>query len=662
MDKHFVHLHLHTEFSLLDGAIKINSLVDMAKQQKWKAVGISDHGNIFGAVKFFKSAKKAGVKPILGTEMYMAPDVNIKDINQKYFHILIIVQNKIGYQNLCQLMAFAQTDGYYFKPRIDYKILQKYSEGLIIGTACLGGHIPQLLMKNDYEQAYQRTEWLLDIFGQDRFYTEVQPHPEKDQIELNKKIFELSKKYNTKTIATCDSHYLTKEDYYAHEVLLAIGTKKQMSDPKRMTFGNFECHVKTTQEMLDFFPDNPEVVWNTGEIADKCEFEFEFGKLFFPQSPIPKKYTEEEFFKKLSRDGLEEFNKENLFPEEKYPEYVKRLEWEMNTIIQMEYIGYFLVVSDFIRWAKEQSIPVGPGRGSAAGSLVAWCLKITNVDPIKYNLLFERFLNPERVSMPDIDIDFCVERREEVINYVKDKYGHDCVCQIITFGTMMAKGVIKDVARALGFPFQDAKTLTDLIPNQLKISLHDSIKQEPKLKEMIDNNPSVKELFDISFKLEGLTRHASKHAAGVVISPTPLKEVLPLYIPSKASNELVVQYAMTELEEVGFLKMDFLGLKNLTVIQETLEAIEQKYNIKIDLDKINLDDEKTFDLLRAGNTSGVFQFESDGIKDVMRKLSPQAFEDLIAVNALYRPGPLGSGMVDDFIERRHGRKKNNLHV
>ncbi len=657
MDKHFVHLHLHTEFSLLDGAIKIDSLLAMAKQQNWKAVGISDHGNIFGAVKFFKSAKKSGIKPILGVEMYLTPDAKIKDVNEKYFHILIIVQNKIGYKNLCQLMAFAQTDGYYFKPRIDYEVLQKYSEGLIVSTACLGGHIPSLLMNNNYNAAYERTEWFLEHFGPERFYTEVQPHPEKDQIELNKKIFELSKKYNIKTIATCDSHYLNKDDYYAHEILLAIGTKAKMSDPDRMTFGDFECHVKTTQEILDFFPDNPEVVWNTGEIADKCEFEFEFGKLFFPQSPIPKEYTEEDFFKKLAREGLEEFKQENLFPTNLYQEYLNRLEWEMDTIIKMGYIGYFLVVSDFIRWAKEQNIPVGPGRGSAAGSLVAWTLKITNVDPIKYNLLFERFLNPERVSMPDIDIDFCVERREEVINYVKDKYGHDCVCQIITFGTMMAKGVIKDVARALGFPFEDANTLTNLIPDQLKITLHEAIEQEPKLKEMIDNNPKVKELMDICFKLEGLTRHASKHAAGVVISPMPLKEALPLYVPSKATNELVVQYAMTELEEVGFLKMDFLGLKNLTVIQMALDAIEKRHGIKINLDKINLDDPKTFELLRAGNTNGVFQFESDGIKDVMRRLSPQSVEDLIAVNALYRPGPLGSGMVDDFIERRHGRKK-----
>lgn len=656
MDKHFTHLHLHTEFSLLDGAIKLNPLIKFAKEQNWKAIGISDHGNIFGAVKFFKLAQKEGIKPVLGCEMYVTPDASIKNADEKYFHILLIVQNKVGYKNLCQLMAFSQTEGFYFKPRIDYKILQKHSEGLIAGTACLGGHIPKLLLKENFKEAERVASWHLDLFGPDRFFTEIQPHPVEEQRLVNQRILELSRKMGIKPIATGDAHYIHKEDYYAHEVLLAIGTKKQMDDPKRMSFGDFEAHLKTTQEMLDFFPEAPDAIWNTGKIADSCDFEFEFGKLFFPQSPMPKGYTEKEYFNKLSYDGLKELNDEGLIEKNRYPEYLKRLEWELETIIQMGYIGYFLVVSDFIRWSKEQDIPVGPGRGSAAGSLVAWALKITNVDPIKYNLLFERFLNPERVSMPDIDIDFCIERREEVIDYVRDKYGHDSVCQIITFGTMMAKGVIKDVSRALGFPFQDANALTDLIPNQLKITLSEAIEQEPKLKEMINNNPRVKEIFDICFKLEGLTRHASKHAAGVVISPRPLKEVLPLFVPSK-STDLITQYAMTELEMVGFLKMDFLGLKNLTVIKKALDAIKSRHNIKINLDKIPLDDKKTFDLLQAGNTNGVFQFESEGIKEVMRKLCPQGIEDLIAVNALYRPGPLGSGMVDDFIDRRHGRKK-----
>lgn len=656
MNKHFAHLHLHTEFSLLDGAIKINELLKFSKEQNWKAVGISDHGNIFGAVKLFQQAKKMGIKPILGIELYFTPDAKIKDINEKYFHILLIVQNKIGYKNLCQLLAFAYQDGFYFKPRIDYEILKKHSEGLIAATACAGGYIPTLLTNNKYEQANKSVEWFLDVFGKDRFLFEVQPHEVEEARILNKKILELSQKFDIKTIATGDAHFLRKEDRYAHEVLLSIQTKHLITDSDRMTFGEYNCYLKTTQEFLDYFKGNEEVVWNTGIVADSCEFDFEFGKLFFPKFQVPEEYTQESFFRKLCLDGLEELKNKDLIPKEKYEIYNKQLAFEMELIVKMGFVGYFLVVSDFIQWAKNHNIPVGTGRGSAAGSLVAWAMKITNVDPIKYNLLFERFLNPERISMPDIDIDFCIEQRERVINYVKDKYGHDCVCQIITFGTMMAKGVIKDVARVLGFPFQDSNNLTELIPNQLKITLHEAIEQEPKLKEMIDTNPSVKELFDICFKLEGLTRHASKHAAGVVISPEPLHTVLPLYIPSK-TNELVTQYAMTELEAIGYLKMDFLGLKNLTVIQRALNAIKKNHGTEIDLDKIPLNDEKTFDLLRRGNTSGVFQFESEGIKEVMRKLQPEKFEDLIAVNALYRPGPLGSGMVDDFIERRHGKRK-----
>ncbi|MCK4651047.1 DNA polymerase III subunit alpha [Candidatus Babeliales bacterium] len=652
----FVHLHLHTEFSLLDGAIKLPQLINFAKEQEWEAIGISDHGNIFGAIKFFQLAKKAGIKPILGIEMYFIPDAKIRDIKEKYFHILLIVQNKIGYKNLCKLISFSYQKGFYFKPRIDYNILKKHSEGLIATTGCGSGHIPRLLKNENYDKAKERAEWFLDVFGKDRFFIELQPHEIKEQKILNEKLLDLSKKTNIKSIATCDSHYLKKEDKYAHEVLLAIQTKKHMDDPDRMSLEKFDLSVKTTKEILDYFKENQEAVWNTGTIADSCEFEFEFGKLFFPQCPTPKEYSQESYFKKLCTDGLKNIKENSLIPVDQYQIYDKRLEEEMALITKMGFVGYFLVVSDFIRWAKQQNIPVGPGRGSVAGSLVSWAMQISNVDPIKYNLLFERFLNPERISMPDIDIDFCIEQREKVINYVKDKYGHDCVCQIITFGSMMAKGVIKDVARALGFPFQDSNALTDLIPNQPKITLKEAIEQEPKLQEFIDSNPKVKHLIDICFKLEGLTRHASKHAAGVVISPEPLHEVLPLYIPSK-TDELVTQYAMTELESIGFLKMDFLGLKNLTVIQRTLETIKKNHNVEINLDKLDLLDKKTFELLKAGKTNGVFQFESDGIKDVLRKLVPENLEDLIAVNALYRPGPLGSGMVDDFIERKHGRKK-----
>ncbi|MFA5074726.1 MAG: DNA polymerase III subunit alpha [Candidatus Babeliales bacterium] len=656
MNKHFVHLHLHTEFSLLDGAIKIPELLKYSKEQNWQALGISDHGNIFGAVTFFQQAAKYNIKPILGIEMYFTPDVKIKNVKEKYNHIVLIVKNKTGYKNLCKLIAFSYKQGFYFKPRIDYEILKKHSEGLIASTACLGGHIPSLLLTENENEAIDRTEWFLNTFGQENFYFELMPEKVKEQLIVNEKLYLLGKKMGVNCIATCDAHMLKKEDYHAHEILLAIQTKKKMSDTDRMSFKNFECYVRTTQECLDFFKDKEEVVWNTGKLADSCEFQFEFGKLMFPVCPTPDGYTQESYFKKLCFDGLQNLKNQDLIPKNKYQEYDNRLNIEMDLIIKMGFVGYFLVVSDFIRWSKKQNIPVGAGRGSAAGSLVAWAIEITNVDPIKYNLLFERFLNPERVSMPDIDIDFCIQRREEVINYVKEKYGHECVCQIITFGTMMAKGVIKDVARTLGFPFQDSNALTDLVPNQLKIKLKDAIEQEPKLQEMLNNNIEIKKLFDICFKLEGLTRHASKHAAGVVISPLPLDEVLPLYIPPK-TDELVTQYAMTELEYIGFLKMDFLGLKNLTVIERALANIKNNFSININLDKIPLDDQKTFDLLRAGNSNGVFQFESEGIKEVMRKLQPERFEDLIALNALYRPGPLGSGMVDDFIERKHGRKK-----
>lgn len=655
-EKHFVQLHLHTEFSLLDGAIKVKDLVSFALEQQWKAVGISDHGNVFGAVKFFKHAKKAGIKPVLGCEMYITDDIAVREKSSPYYHILLIVQNAVGYKNLCRLMAFAHQEGFYFKPRIDYERLKKYSEGLIVGTACVGGHIPTLLRHGDITTAKERTDLLLDVFGPERFYFEVMPPDFEKQVITNDLILKYAEEWGVKLIATNDAHYLRLEDNEAHEVLLAIQTKKLMSDEDRMTFGECKAYMRTTEQMLEICKGHEEAVWNTGKIADMCEFEFEFDKLFFPNFPVPEGHNQETYFKKLCVDGLDNLKKNNIIPKDLYEVYDERLQEEVDLITKMGFVGYFLVVGDFIQWAKQEQISVGPGRGSAAGSLVAWAMQITNVDPIKYNLLFERFLNPERVSMPDIDIDFCIERREDVINYVKDKYGHDCVCQIITFGTMMAKGVIKDVARSLGFPFQDATAITDLIPNQLKITLSDAIEQEPRLKEMVENNLNVRKLVQLCLKLEGLTRHASKHAAGVVISPAPLQEMLPLYIPAR-TNELVTQYAMTELESVGFLKMDFLGLKNLTVIDRTLKAIKKNHDVDINLDLLPMDDPKAFDLLRAGETSGIFQFESEGIREVLRKLQPDKFEDLIAVNALYRPGPLGSGMVDDFIDRRHGRKK-----
>ena len=653
MSQHFTHLHLHTEYSLLDGAISLDKLIEFGQKNGHKALAITDHGNIFGAVKFFQKCKKAGIKPILGMEAYFTEDAKVKNADNKYYHLILLVQNDIGYKNLCKLISYSYQEGFYFKPRIDYNILEKHSEGLIVTSACLGGHIPKLLMANNIKEAEERVDWFLRVFGRNRFFLEVQPEDQQDQVILNQKLFTLAQKKDLNCVAAGDCHYVSLDDHEAHEIMLAIQTQSKLDDPNRFSFGDCRAYIRTTEQMLDEFKDHPQAVWNAGVIADMCNFDFETDKLFFPQFIIPENYTQESYFAHMCRIGLQRLKDNHLIDENRTKDYDDRLELEIDLITRMGFVGYFLVVSDFIQWAYRQNIPVGPGRGSAAGSLVAWALQITNIDPLKYNLLFERFLNPERVSMPDIDIDFCIEGRDKVINYVRDKYGHDKVCNIITFGTMMAKGVIKDVARVLGFPFDDSNAITNLIPER---TLTEAIEHEPRLQELITNNPRTKHLFDIGFKLEGLTRHASKHAAGIVISPEPIDDVLPVYIPPK-TNELVTQYAMTELESIGFLKIDFLGLKNLTLIDRVLQLIKKNHDIVLDMNKLALDDPKTFTLICEGKTSGVFQLESSGLKEVLRKLKPEKFEDIIAVNALYRPGPLGSGMVDDFIERRHGRQK-----
>lgn len=656
MEKHFTHLHLHTDYSLLDGAISVDKLVSFGSAHGLKALAITDHGNIFGAVKFFQACKKAKIKPIIGMEAYLTEDATIKSPQNKYYHLILLVENEIGYKNLCKLISYSFKEGFYFKNRIDYAMLEKHSEGLITTSACLGGHIPKLLMANDMPAVHERIDWFLRVFGKERFYLEVQPEDQPEQTILNQKLYDLAKERDLSLVAAGDCHYPSLQDHEAHEVMLSIQTHGKMTDPDRYTFGDCRTFMRSPQEMLELFKDHEEAIWNSGVIADRCNFEFETDKLHFPQFEIPKEHTEKSFFAQLCQKGFDLLVSKGRIPTEKIEEYQQRLDLEIDLIAKMGYIGYFLVVGDFINWAKEKAIPVGPGRGSAAGSLVAWALQITNIDPLKYNLLFERFLNPERVSMPDIDIDFCIEGREKVIDYVREKYGHDNVCQIITFGTMMAKGVLKDAARALSIPFEDANMLTALIPNQLNITLAEAKEQEPRLQEMITSNPRVAHLFEIAERLEGLTRHASKHAAGIVISPERVDDVLPIYIPPK-TTDLVTQYAMTELESLGFLKMDFLGLKTLTLVDLTVKMIENRYNISIDVDMLPLDDPKTFALFCAGNTSGVFQLESNGIKEVLRKLQPDKFEDIIALNALYRPGPLGSGMVDDYVERRHGRQK-----
>ncbi|HLB40150.1 MAG TPA: DNA polymerase III subunit alpha, partial [Candidatus Babeliales bacterium] len=646
-DQHFTHLHLHTEFSLLDGAIRLEQLIDFGKQHQLKALAITDHGNIFGAVKFFQQCKAAKIKPILGIEAYITEDANIKDARNKYYHLILLVENEQGYRNLCKLISFSYQAGFYFKPRIDYEILAKHSAGLIALSGCLGGHIPQLLLQEQTTELAKYLAKYLALFGRERFFLELQPQDQAEQVIANEKLIALAAQHDLQLVATSDSHYVNLADHQAHEIMLAIQTRSKITDADRFSFGDVRAYMRTPAEMLTIFAGQEQAVWNSGKIADRCQFEFETGQLFFPKFEIPPDYTPESYFKYLCQIGLEQLLAQQRFAPAQLPLYQARLDLEVQLISQMGFVGYFLVVSDFIQWAKRQAIPVGPGRGSAAGSLVAWALEITNIDPIKYNLLFERFLNPERVTMPDIDIDFCIEGRERVIQYVRDRYGHDKVCQIITFGTMMAKGVIKDVARVLGLPFEDANLLTDLIPDQLKITLTEAVEKEPRLQALIQQNPKVQEIFTNAYKLEGLTRHASKHAAGIVISPEPIDTVLPLYVPSK-SDELVTQFAMTELETLGFLKIDMLGLKNLTLIDRVLKTIHQRHQRQIDIDQLPLDDALTFTLLQAGQTSGVFQLESEGLKDVLRRLKPDKFEDIIAVNALYRPGPLKSGMVDDY--------------
>ena len=529
MSQHFTHLHLHTEYSLLDGAISLDKLIAFGKENNYKALAITDHGNIFGAVKFFQKCKKAGIKPILGMEAYFTESSKTKNADNKYYHLIILVQNATGYKNLCKLISYSYQEGFYFKPRIDYNILEKHSEGLIVTSACLGGHIPKLLMANNTKELEERVEWFLRVFGRDRFFLEVQPEDQEEQATLNKKLFALAQEKNIKCVAAGDCHYVSLHDHEAHEIMLSIQTQAKLDSPNRFSFGECRAYMRTTEQMLDEFKEHQEAVWNAGVIADMCNFDFETDKLFFPQFIIPENYTQETYFAHMCRIGLQRLKDDNLIPPDQTDAYDARLELEVDLITKMGFVGYFLVVSDFIQWAYRNGIPVGPGRGSAAGSLVAWALQITNIDPLKYNLLFERFLNPERVSMPDIDIDFCIEGRDKVINYVRDKYGHDKVCNIITFGTMMAKGVIKDVARVLGFSFEDSNAITNLIPEQLKITLTEALEQEPRLQELIDNNPRTKHIFDTySKKLlrqpgnEGLSYINERNRSSKKIIPVPL--------------------------------------------------------------------------------------------------------------------------------------------
>ncbi|MGE4578802.1 MAG: DNA polymerase III subunit alpha [Desulfuromonadales bacterium] len=661
----FVHLHLHSQYSLLDGAIKIGDLITRAREYKMPALAVTDHGNMFGALEFYSKAAAAGIKPIVGCEMYVAPGSrfdksNARGSSEASYHLVLLCQNLTGYRNLCHLVSAAYREGFYYKPRIDWELLKERNEGLIALTACLGGEIPTLIGMNRMEEAAKRALAMADVFDDNRLFLELQENFLPEQEPVNKGLIQLSQELKLPLVATNDCHYLTREDAYAHEVLLCIQTGKTMDDPNRMRFSNNEFYVKTPEEMTQLFRHVPEAISNTVAIAERCNLELDFNTYHFPQYEKPQDKTLDEVLAEDSRQGLDERIADIRkirpdFSEEEEKTYRVRLERELDCIKQMGFPGYFLIVADFINWAKDNSIPVGPGRGSAAGSLVAFAIRITDIDPMPYNLLFERFLNPERISMPDIDVDFCIYGREDVINYVRQKYGEENVAQIITFGTMMAKGVIRDVGRALNMPYGDVDRIAKLIPGVLNITLKEALQQEPKLKELVEKDPKIKELFTIALALEGLTRHASTHAAGVVVTPKPLPEYLPLYTDPKSGGQ-VTQFPMSYVEKIGLVKFDFLGLKTLTVIDNAVRLIREGKDPQFDLRIIGDDDPDTYRLLSAGETTGVFQLESSGMKELLVKLKPNCFEDVIAICALYRPGPLGSGMVDDFIQRKHGRK------
>jgi len=642
----FVHLHNHTEYSLLDGAIKIKQMLEKAKKDNMKAVAITDHGNMFGAIEFYKTAKVSGIKPIIGIEAYVAKDLYNKT-DKDNCHLTLWAENSEGYKNLMKLSSISYLEGFYYKPRIDKKLLEKYGNGIIAGSGCLKGEVQRHLLNHNFDMAKRAVEEYKSILGKDNFFLEIMRHGLKEEEQIEKDIIKLSSETNTPLIATNDCHYLNREHAAAHDVLLCIQTAKKVNDKDRMKMDSDEFYFKTQEEMYDRFKDLKEAVENTYAVAQRCNLEIELGKI---ESPVFFKNAEEDckFLYARAWENLE--RKLKKIDKKLHSSYVERLNYEFSVIKKMNFCGYLLIVWDFVSHAKKKDIPVGPGRGSAAGSLICYLLGITNIDPLKYGLLFERFLNPERISMPDIDVDFCMNKRQEVIDYVTDKYGRLNVAQVITFGTMAAKAVVRDVARALNFPYKEADRLAKLIPNDLDITIEKAISTVPELGKLIQQDERIKKLFEFSSVLEGVKRHASTHAAGVVISTKPIYEKSPLYKPA-GEETIVTQYSKKYLEDVGLIKFDFLGLKNLTIIDITARMAG------IDINSIPLDDEKTYKLLQEGKTEGIFQLESEGMKNLIKELKPTQFEDIIALIALYRPGPLGSGMIKDFIERKHGLKK-----
>jgi DNA polymerase-3 subunit alpha len=663
----FVHLHLHTDYSMLDGACDVEKLVHRVKELGMPAVAMTDHGNIFGAVHFVNAAKAAGVKPIVGCELYVCKkdDHNIERTppdGDTYNHLLVLAENEEGYRNLTRITSEASLHGFYYKPRISKKFLAEHSRGLIGLSGCLKGEVAERLMEGNYEAAREAAGTFRDIFGEKNFYLEIQDQGLAMEHRIHPGLFQLEKDLGLALVATNDSHYLCEDDAHAQDVMVCIQTAKSIQDTNRMKFEGNQFFVKSHAEMAQVFKDAPAVLSRTLDIAERCNLKLEKVSSPFPHFDVPPGFTLDSYFEHVAREGfgrrldvLRELERQGKL-KHSLADYEQRLAREIAIIQQMKFSGYFLIVWDFIRYAKEQHIPVGPGRGSAAGALVAYSLEITDIDPLQHELLFERFLNPERISMPDIDIDFCMNRRGEVIEYVTRKYGRENVAQIITFGTMAAKAAIKDVGRAMDVPYSDVDRIAKMVPTTLNIKLEDAIQESPQLKEAYEKDAQVRELLETAKKLEGLVRNSGVHAAGVVISPRPLTELVPLH--KTKNDEIVTAFDMVAIEKLGLLKMDFLGLTTLTILDDTIKLIAQTRGQKLDLPSLPLDDDETYqEVFYKGLTSGVFQFESHGMRDVLRRYQPNSIEDLTALNALYRPGPIQGGMIDDFIDRKHGRKK-----
>ena len=647
----FVHLHVHTQYSLLDGACKLKNLVNVAHDFKMPALAITDHGNMFGAIEFYCLARDKGIKPIVGVELYIAPasrfEKSARGISETAYHILLLAKDEDGYRNLIKLVSIGYLEGFYYRPRIDKEVLSQHSKGLIGLSACLKGEIASSILKGKKDYAREVAGQLQEIFGRDNFYFELQDNFIAQQKKVTRELLILSKELSIPVVATNDVHYLRKEDAMSHEALLCLQTQTTLDDENRFKFQTEEFYLKSPEEMAKLFSDIPQAISNTIIIAEKCNLEFRFDKVHLPKYELPQGIDENIFLRELCDEGIKK-----LYGG--YNEQIRnRLEHELKVIEGAGFTSYFLLVWDFVKFAKEKGIPVGPGRGSAAGSLVSYVLGITAIDPIRYKLIFERFLNPERISLPDIDIDFCYGRRDEVINYVTKKYGSDKVAQIITFGTMAARAVVRDVGRVMSMSYSEVDKIAKLIPSDLHMTLKKALQLEPRLKALYDENPQIKNLIDTSQTLEGLTRHASTHAGGVVISKDPLTNHVPLFKTS--DNQIITGFSMDSLKKIGLLKMDFLGLRTLTVMDETVKIIKRTQNKIVNISNIPLDDKKTFEMLSRAESLGVFQLESSGMRDLLRKLKPEAFEDIVALLPLFRPGPLGSGLVDEFIKRKHGQ-------